>query len=468
MQVKSKDFDGNLNSCRNLMQQWTLDGEDLVGIGTDGANVMCGQHHSLVTLLKRTWPHIVHLKCVCHSIDLIAKNAVKSALPSHIDFLIRESYNWFAHSSQRLNAYQDIASLIGFSTTSIGEGEDEAPGSNLEGTAPPRLISPSDTRWLVLAECIEKILGQYDALKAHFSIAYNREKCYQAKVLAEMYNDEKNFLYLLMIFPVLKELHRLTKLFQANSPDNFQIYVELETAFQSLGQRLLKPAILRDNSTENLAELNIESEFCLLEPQSVDLGSAFFKRLQNSKLSSSDRTRLLSCGQKFLKEVFVGFQRRLSGSLKLMRSVSKFSIDQFSTTDFKSENFISPFFPQDIIFLSSVEGETKLLKTLKLEATATDEFWIAVHNYQDAAGSYPFRSLSGSIIKMLCLPISNAEVERVFSQVNLIRNSRRSRVKIDLLQAILLCKFGLSKFGKTVSDFKPPVELLNYDSTIYD
>ena len=450
------------------MQQWTLNGEDLVGIGTDGANVMSGEHHSVVALLRRTWPHVVHLKCVCHSIDLIAKSAVKAALPSHIEFMITDSHNWFARSSPRLHAYQDVASLVGFSTMWNVEEDEETSGSSLEGTAPPRLISPSDTRWLVLAECIEKILGQYDALKAHFTIAYAKERCYQAKVLSEMYSDEKNFLFLLMIFPVLKELHRLTKLFQSNSSDNFQIYVELEAAFQSLSKRLLKPAILREHSTESLAELNIESDFCLLEPESVDLGSSFFKRLQKSKLTSSDRTDLLIRGRLFLKEVFVGFQKRLSGSLKLMRSVSKFSSDQFLSTDFKSENFPPPFFPQDIVSLSSVEEKSKLLKSLKFEAKSTDEFWIAVNNHQDFAGNYPFRSLSDGIIRMLCLPISNAEVERVFSQVSLIRNSRRSRLKTDLLQAILFCKFGLSKFGKTVSDFKPPVSLLNYDSSIYE
>ena len=43
---------------------WSLRGENLVGIGTDGANVMCRENHSLVKLLRRTWPHIIHIMCV--------------------------------------------------------------------------------------------------------------------------------------------------------------------------------------------------------------------------------------------------------------------------------------------------------------------------------------------------------------------------------------------------------------------
>jgi len=51
-------------------------------------------------------------------------------------------------------------------------------------------------------------------------------------------------------------------------------------------------------------------------------------------------------------------------------------------------------------------------------------------------------------LKILCLPIpiSNGEVERVFSQVSLQKNSVRSKMKNELLESILRCKFGLSKY----------------------
>ncbi len=444
----------------------------MVGLGTDGANVMCGVHHSVVTLLQRKWPHIVHLKCVCHSIDLIAKNAVKTTLPSHIDYMVRESYNWFSHSSLRLSAYRDIAKLVGFST-SFEEAEEEdsheeESGEKQEELPPPRLISPSDTRWLVLADCVEKILAQYDALKAHFQIVYSKEKCFQAKTLAEMFNDEKNHLYLLFLFPIIKELRRLTKLFQSNSVDNFRIYSELEMAFKSLALRLLKPSIISSNSIDRLCELNLDTDFCLLEPDSVDLGSSFLKNLEKSNLSVGEKTDLRIRGKAFLKEVFVGFQKRLRGCLAMMRKVSLFSINNFASSNLKSENFISPFFPQDSTSLSEIEEKTKILKTLKFSETQTESFWLSVHNYKDPGGNSTFKPLTSGVIKMLCLPISNAEVERVFSQVNLVKNCRRSKLKSELLEAILYCKFGLSKFGQSVADFKPPVALLKFDSSIYD
>jgi len=151
-----------------------------------------------------------------------------------------------------------------------------------------------------------------------------------------------------------------------------------------------------------------------------------------------------------------------------MRNLKGFSIENFSTTTFSSEMFPAPFFPQNRLDLAEIEEKTKLLKTLNFASSSTEAFWCEVHNFQDAAGNFPFRQLSSGVIRMLCLPISNAEVERVLSQVTLVKSSRRSALKLDLPESILFCKFGLSKFGKSSKDFKPTTKMLQFDSSIYD
>ena len=458
------------------MEKWNLRGENMVGIATDGANAMCGENHSLVALLKRSWPHLVHIKCTCHSIDLIAKNAVKTTLPSHIDYLIRESFNWFAHSSSRLQAYQEIAQLIGFSTISEEEedGEEDEADSDYNGCQnkpPPRLISPSQTRWLVHADCIERILSQFDALKTHFNIAYIKEKCFAAKTLYEMYCDPKNYLYLLFLLPILNELKRLTKLFQSNVADILRVFGDLESAFITLSRRILKPAIISANSTEQLASLNLASDFCFLDPESVDLGSTFLLKLQKSSLTAEEKLDLKIRGKNFLKEVLIGFQKRLCGTLNMMKKIACFRSENFLSTRFAASNFPAPFFAQDQLSLSELEERAKLLQATNIESIksgGTEAFWTAVHNYQDSTNSNPFHQLSSGVLKILCLPISNAEIERVFSQVTLLKNSKRSTMKSELLEAILYIKFGLSKFDKKVPDFKPTVEMLKFDSSIYD
>jgi hypothetical protein len=151
-----------------------------------------------------------------------------------------------------------------------------------------------------------------------------------------------------------------------------------------------------------------------------------------------------------------------------MRKISCFSADKFASAQFSAEDFPAPFFPQDHASLSVIEEKSKQLKAAKFSESSTESFWCAVHDFKDASGHLCFQPLSNGVIKMLCLPISNAEVERVFSQVNLVKNCQRSLMKGDLLEAVLYCKFGLSKLGKSAAEFQPTAKMLMFDSSIYN
>ena len=87
-----------------------------------------------------------------------------------------------------MNAYQEIAKLVGFSNYPDTENEEYA----FEYKSPYKLVSPSETRWFVVSDCIERILGQYDALGAHFCVAYAKGKCYKTGHLSNIYKDEQN------------------------------------------------------------------------------------------------------------------------------------------------------------------------------------------------------------------------------------------------------------------------------------
>ena len=69
---------------------------------------------------------------------------------------------------------------------------------------------------------------------------------------------------------------------------------------------------------------------------------------------------------------------------------------------------------------------------------------------------------------MLCLPISNAEVERSFSAVTHSKSWRRNKLDTDTLCAILRIRFGLLWLNKSAGEFIPPKEMMNFNSSIYD
>lgn len=88
--VESGEAEALYDAFATNIKDSGLNLNNLLGIGVDGANAMVGAHNSLASRLKTLIPHLVVVKCICHSLHLAAKEAFK-LLPKHIDFLIKES-----------------------------------------------------------------------------------------------------------------------------------------------------------------------------------------------------------------------------------------------------------------------------------------------------------------------------------------------------------------------------------------
>ena len=105
------------------------------------------------------------------------------------------------------------------------------------------------------------------------------------------------------------------------------------------------------------------------------------------------------------------------------------------------------------------------IRPLATDDDTTTQFWLNLHNFK-SGDEYPYRELTQGVIKMFCLPHSNAEAERDFSAVKYYKSDRRSLMSTRVLEAILLCKFGLKWLGLEVEQFKPPLEMLNYNASL--
>jgi len=58
------------------------------------------------------------------------------------------------------------------------------------------------------------------------------------------------------------------------------------------------------------------------------------------------------------------------------------------------------------------------------------------------------------------LRYSNAQVERIFSQLNLVKNKTRNRMSVEMTNAILTIRFGLKRNNKCCYDYILPPEVL--------
>ncbi|KAH9377717.1 hypothetical protein HPB48_001306 [Haemaphysalis longicornis] len=84
------------------------------------------------------------------------------------------------------------------------------------------------------------------------------------------------------------------------------------------------------------------------------------------------------------------------------------------------------------------------------QISSTHSFWCEVHSYKDACGENLFAELARFAMSMLVLPYSNAEVERTFSQLNIVNSKLRNKLKPETTNAILVEKSGAEATPETL------------------
>lgn len=169
----------------------------------------------------------------------------------------RETYNCFAHSSKHQNDYRTLYETVN------------------NGGCPLKMFSPSSTRWLVTAYCIDRILDQGDAVALHFSVAASSEHCYAVRLLSEMYKDKTNSLCLHFLCLLLLEIKAVNKCFQLETGDSLAVFRDLNRLYMSTLRCIIKPSVFRMNNEQQLGYILEDFRSKSLSPKDADLGTTF-------------------------------------------------------------------------------------------------------------------------------------------------------------------------------------------------
>lgn len=128
-------------------------------------------------------------------------------MPAELEFMVRETRNWFARSPLRRLQYQDLYQAIN------------------RGDQPAALVQLSSTRWLAWGKAIVVVLDQWVPLKAHYQQAVlaagadPKEKCVIGRRLRDCYDTEAYKLLLLFLQPITQEVNKVNMRFQADDAE---------------------------------------------------------------------------------------------------------------------------------------------------------------------------------------------------------------------------------------------------------
>lgn len=431
------DANGICDALINSVEKYGLNLQRLMAIGTDNASVMIGVNNGVYTKLKEKVPHLLLIRCVCHSIQLAVSHAAAECLPRNLDFMIKETYNWFSHSAVRQVKYKDLYSLIN------------------EGQTPLKLVQLSQTRWLSIESAIVRILQQWVELKTHFEMARHGERCYTAELLYEMFCDKKNYVFLVYLKHILGEVQTVNKKFEAEIQDPTKLLGDLVHLIESLSSKVVIPG----------RKLKIGDPIEDFLDPNPHLGYEFEKEMRQCKFR--DEADIRGRCIKFMVVLVKQLNQRLPDNYQVLQSMSYLSASECLKPIKPDILELAKKFVNNDDTLTRIDFQWRKLHTVLWKQNSnTLDLWAEISSYRDATGENPFSDISELAMAVLTLPHSNADVERVFSQMNLVKSKLRNRLSIKSLNAILTIKYGLKRCGQCCYEYNLPKEVIKLIGSI--
>jgi hypothetical protein len=234
----------------------------------------------------------------------------------------------------------------------------------------------------------------------------------------------------------------------------------LSTYFRDLAAKIIKDDVFEACSSDELCDIKLEEGAKAADE--VDFGAAFAEAVKESSLSKDERDEIrLKCFG-FLKDFFCGLQGIFKDSLIVLRSAENFFLPQFLDQPLERSSLIGPFFGQTDEELSAAEAKYRLMRMLDWKnRNNTRLFWLDIHTFGDATGgNRPLRALSNGALNLLCVPMFDATVDKMFRQIATFKCENQGRMSPALVEAVLFCKNGLLKSREMSSSFQVPVKWL--------
>lgn len=191
------------------------------------------------------------------------------------------------------------------------------------------------------------------------------------------------------------------------------------------------------------------------------MGYAFETKLREYNLAQEVTQNLKQRCINFTLKLVTELQSRLPANFAVLRKISMFSVQETLKVVKPPIVEIAQEFNIDATGIDMLISQWRNIVLIQWQCTSsTVKFWCEVSDYKDAAENNPFKELAAFATRLLTLPHSNADVERVFSQVNLVKTKLRNSLSISTLNAILYVRFGLKRVNKCCHSYEVPDPIL--------
>ncbi|CAG5022721.1 unnamed protein product [Parnassius apollo] len=178
----------------------------------------------------------------------------------------------------------------------------------------------------------------------------------------------------------------------------------------------------------------------------------------DSEILNAIRQRCSTLLLQLLKEL----QQRLPDNYKQLESMALLSPEE-AIKPIKSNTIIDVaeifgFTPE---IIDKIMQQWHILHINKWHSEEIVQFWVEVKKFSNSSGDNIYQDISTLALTCLTLPHFNAEVERLFSQINLVKNKQRNRTSLETLNSNLCIRDSLRKSGKCCYNCVLPKDVLH-------
>ncbi|KAL0881616.1 hypothetical protein ABMA27_001442 [Loxostege sticticalis] len=439
---KAKDL---TDALLNWLSNKQIPLKNFVGFASDTTNSMVGEHNSVFSHLKERVPHIACVKCSCHMIHLVASKACLK-LPRFVEDFLRNVGAHFNRSTLRQEKLKELQLFF-----------------NVEVH---KILSPSVTRWLSLEACVKRVLEQYDVLSEYFRLELLEDPSKITEDIIGVLDNKLTKIYLEFMSYVLEQFNDFNRLFQSEKPLLHQLKPETDKLIKTIASNYIEFNYCKTTDAYKIEYANprffvpLEKIYLGLAAQSsIDELS---KEIQEPKTVITDFKR--TCLMFYIETIKQIVQRfdfsdRLYGIIELIEPsvAQKFEVKDLSN--------VLKRFPNVKEDLNEVELQKEWKKHAFLDHNnlglcqnlEVEEYWKQILKLKDMTGTEMFPNLKKIVGLLLVLPFSNASVERIFSQLKLIKCENRNRLNTETISSLMATKANIQNAIK----FEPSKRMMH-------
>lgn len=395
------DYLKEVLSCNDLNKKIVAFCGDNTNCNFGGKNRK-GSNNVYSKLNQSLGRRLIGIGCGAH----IVHNAIKTAadcLPVDFECVIVKIYSFFYIYSVRVEALKEFCD-----------------SADIEYH---KLLGYSKTRWLALMPALERVLKMFQPLKNYF---LSIDKC--PNILKTFFENSSSELWLYFLHAQATTFHQAVLKIEGQNVSAIESAKEINRLRDNLA--LKENSVFLPHTVRNLL-VKLQNTDAAVDEQSVKTAAAEFYKTSKEYLEQW-------CQFNTELEVFEWANLTKVPTWEEVQNV----MDLLITQGFISSGQDMKVF-DEFSLISNFATDEKVTGWNTENLTAENR-WVELFQYF-RANNLDLTNFSIIIEYIMCLPGSNAPVERVFSQMNKIWTSEKTQLSVAVLKAILVTKININK-----------------------